>query len=160
MWHLPGLIKTHFSTQIGDHRIHISLPSLFNVSMVTWDHQMLRSWAPFPCLVNQETVKDVLWHFHSKLRLGIVFNNMCSDMNEKGHGFNNLKWYRRQSISIYDIQAILINIFLSEILQIPTNNINYFSFNVPPSVLIIAPKHYCIFYTPVLFLKAKIFLLL
>lgn len=43
------------------------------------------------------------------------------------------------------MQAILINILLSEILQIPTNKVNYFPFNVPPSVLIIAPKHFVVF---------------
>lgn len=41
--------------------------------------------------------------------------------------------------------AILVNILLSEMLQIPTNKINYFPFNVPPSVLIIAPKHVAVF---------------
>lgn len=69
---------------VRGHHIHLCTSFLILVLMVTWDHQMLGSWAAFPCLVNQEIVRDVSCDtFIPNLDEAWVFNDKWMDMNEK-----------------------------------------------------------------------------
>lgn len=69
---------------VRGHHTHFCTSFLIHVLMVTWDHRMLRSWATFPCLVNQEIVKDVSRDtFIPNLDEAWVFNDKWMDMNEK-----------------------------------------------------------------------------